>query len=79
MYSTLQRLVRDFAQGRPLPERIGNVPLLQWLDGLAHDQRECGFPDLAVALGVTTERPWIGEVASTLKFRIEESAQHGAA
>jgi hypothetical protein len=77
MSETLRRLVRDFMQGNPLPERVGGIPLLQWLDGLRHDQRECGFPDLAVALGVTTERPWIGETASTLKFRLEE--QNGAA
>lgn len=77
--STLRHIVRAFTLNHPLPARIGNMPLLRWLDSLSGDQRECGFPDLAIQLGVTTERPWIGETAAALKFRLEESAPHGAA
>jgi hypothetical protein len=74
MSDTLHRLARDFAQGRPLPAKIGSMPLYAWLASLSGDQRECTFPDLAITLGVMTERPWVGEVAAALKFRIEESA-----
>ncbi|WP_291843077.1 hypothetical protein [Bradyrhizobium sp.] len=72
--STLHRLASDFTQGRPLPARIGSTPLITWLTSLSGDKRECGFPDLAIQLGVTTERPWVGEVAATLRFRLEEQA-----
>ena len=35
------------------------------------------IPELA-AIGVTTERPWIGEVATALSFRIEDGATQAA-
>lgn len=77
--STLHRIARDFLDGKSLPQRIGKASLPQWLDSLSRDQREFSHPDSAVALGVTTERPWIGEVATALRFRIEESTRNGAA
>ena len=71
---TLSQLIRDFRHGKPLPAKIGTMPLSLWLDSFRYDQREFAHPDLAITLGVMTERPWVGEVAAALKFRIEESA-----
>jgi hypothetical protein len=65
--------VRDFLAGRQLPTRIGGQSLREWLASLARDSREFEHPDLAVALGVPAERPFVSEVAAALSFRLEES------
>jgi hypothetical protein len=75
---TLHALVRNYVLGAALPTHIGKTPLLRWLSDVVWDQREFQPADLAVAIGVTTERSWIGEVATALSFRIEDGATQAA-